>query len=268
MGWLSTAVQGLASVCNIAGAVGVPFAGMVGTVLDQGLNLCNLATGGGGGGGSGAGRSGGAYQNYSNLTQTTVNLGKMEENQNEIWKEVGAVKEILTTGFSKMCDQFEVMKSDLDKIQTLASKTFEMIQEMHYLDGIENIDFAHAVFFKPNSNIEENIASFKSHQFELEKQYMQHLNPRKIIRFLHMLAESEEGGAEKAEAMYNYVLTVEAKYLQMMCICHIHKQDTKGLAAQYELFTAHYHQLTDAMGPIREQPVKKKQQGKCILSLA
>merc|ERR1719341_3070137 len=45
-----------------------------------------------------------------------------------------------------------------------------MIQEMHFLDGIENIDFAHAVFFKKNSNLDENIASFRSHQFELEKQ--------------------------------------------------------------------------------------------------
>ena len=137
-----------------------------------------------------------------------------------------------------MCAQVEDMKTDLDKMQTVASKTFEMIQEMHYLDGIENIAFAHAVFFKRNSNMEENLASFKSHQFELEKQYMQHLN-----------------GPEKVKAMYNYVLTVEAKYLQMMCIFHIHKQDIESLTSHYELFTSHYNQLTDATNPTLEEPV-------------
>ena len=160
------------------------------------------------------------------------------------------MKEILTSGFVTMCNQYEEMKTDLDKIQNLASKTFEMIQEMHFLDGIENIDFAHAVFFKKNSSLEENIVSFKSHQFELEKQYMQHMNPRKIARFFKMLAENEEEGSNSAMAMYNYVVTVEAKYLQMMSVYHIHKQDIDALASQYELFISHYHQLTEAMGLI------------------
>ena len=54
------------------------------------------------------------------------------------------MKKILTSGFVTMCSQYEEMKTDLDKIQNLACKTFEMIQEMHFLDGIENIDFSHA----------------------------------------------------------------------------------------------------------------------------
>ena len=227
MDWLAPAVKGLARVSNIAGAAGLPFATMVGTVLDQGLNLYKFANGGGRGGVGGVERS----------------IG------------VTALKETLVTGFTKMCAQVEDMKTDLDKMQTVATKTFEMIQEMHYLDGIENIDFAHAVFFKRNSNMEESLASFKSHQFELEKQYMQHLNPWKIIRFLKMLGERGEGAPEKVKAMFNYVLTVEAKYLQMMCIFHIHKQDIESLTSQYELFTSHYNQLTDAMGPTLEEQV-------------
>ena len=181
---------------------------------------------------------------------TQESLTEIKEGQAKIWEKVDQVKDILESGFEDMCSQFEEMKSDLDKIQNLAGKTFEMIQEMKYLDGIENIDFAHAVFFKKNSNLEDNIASFRSHQFELEKQYMQHMNPRKIARFFKMLAEDGKDGAGRAMAMYNYVVTVEAKYLQMMCVNHTHKQDLDALSSQYELFISHYHQLTEAMSAI------------------
>ena len=48
--------------------------------------------------------------------------------------------------------------------------------------------------------------------------------------------------------MYNYVVTVEAKYLQLMTFCHISAKDYDGLAEQYELFTSHCEQLAAAMG--------------------
>ena len=57
---------------------------------------------------------------------------------------------------------------------------------------------------------------------------MQHMNPRKIARFFKMLAEDGKDGAGRAMAMYNYVVTVEAKYLQMMCVNHTHKQDIEA----------------------------------------
>ena len=79
---------------------------------------------------------------------------------------------------------------------------------------------------------------------------MQHMNPRKIARFFKMLAEDGRDGAGRAMAMYNYVVTVEAKYLQMMCVNHTHKQDIEALSSQYELFISHHHQLTEAMSAI------------------
>ena len=65
--YVSTAVNGLASVCNITGAVGSPFTGMDGAVLDQGMTLYNLANGGEGGVGGGAGKSIEVQENLSAL---------------------------------------------------------------------------------------------------------------------------------------------------------------------------------------------------------
>ena len=43
---------------------------------------------------------------------------------------MGEVKEIQPSEFVTMCNQYEERKTDLDKIMNLASKTFEMIQEI------------------------------------------------------------------------------------------------------------------------------------------
>ena len=159
------------------------------------------------------------------------------------------MNDVLSSGFADMTAHFQTVQGELDSLKNIAAGSFEMIKEMHYLDGIENIDSAHAVFFSNTKDMDRKISQFESHRFELEKQYMQHLNPTKIGRFLNMLKEEGEDGPMKALDMYNYVLVVEAKYLQMMCVCHINNNDMESLGAQYELFGSHYTQLTKAMVP-------------------
>ena len=180
----------------------------------------------------------------------TSHLEEIKAGQESVELGVKALKEIVTTGFSEMTSQYQTIKGDLEGIQSLATSSFEMLQEMHYLDGIENIDSAHAVFFSNCDDIDETIASFKNHHFELQKQYTQHLNPRKIIRFFKMLAEKGDKVPQNARAMFDYVVTVEAKFLQMMCVFHIHKGDLKSLGPQYELLVDHFQQLSHAMCPI------------------
>jgi len=159
------------------------------------------------------------------------------------------MNDVLSSGFADMTAHFQTVQGELDSLKNIAAGSFEIIKEMHYLDGIENIDSAHAVFFSNTKDMDRKISQFESHRFELEKQYMQHLNPTKIGRFLNMLKEEGEDGPMKALDMYNYVLAVEAKYLQMMCVFHINNNDMESLGAQYELFGSHYTQLTKAMVP-------------------
>jgi len=247
MGWmdtLSSCLEGVGAVASIASAVGVPFAGMVekacnlgGKVLGSAKTLSGLM--------GGAGQAGG-QANYASIGYVPQG-GLQQQAAVDNEKEFEKMNDVLTAGFAEMSDHFRSTKGELDEIKTIAAGSFEMIKEMHYLDGIENIDSAHAVFFSNTKDMERKITQFESHRFELEKQYMQHLNPMKITRFLNMLKDEGEEGPEKALAMYNYVMTVEAKYLQMMCVCHINNEDMESLAAQYELFSSHYEKLTKAM---------------------
>ena len=60
------------------------------------------------------------------------------------------------------------MRSQLDSIQSTASKSFEMLKEINYMDGIENIRSAHKVFFSPSKlTLDKRIQQFENHSFEL-----------------------------------------------------------------------------------------------------
>ena len=78
---------------------------------------------------------------------------------------------------------------------------------------------------------------------------MQHMNPQKIGRFLALLSE-EAGGDMSAVGMFHYIMTVEAMYLQMMSVYHIHNEDMDSFVQQLEMFTDHAQKLIKIMSGI------------------
>ena len=231
---LKTALLGAGLVASLVGDSGVPFAGLVGTALKVGGKLVGMALDVGGGDSEDT-------EDTEDTEGAGSGKGKGSGRGND-----SDIQRTLQSGFLNMSTQFRSVKKDLESIQNLAAGSFEILKEMNYLDGIENIDSAYSVFFSSH-NLDARMAQFTSHRFELEKQYTQHMNPRKIIRFLDILKKEGADGPKKAQAMFNYVVTVEAKYLQMMTFCHMSSKDYDGLAEQYEIFTSHCEQLAAAM---------------------
>ena len=225
---LSLGLKGIGAATKVAGALGVPYASMVGSAAAMGAKFLD------------------GKAEKVNKEEMADRMEEVRIGQEDVKSDIKDLSEIMSTGFSEMTAQYQSLKGDLDNIQTLATSCFEILQEMHYLDGIENIDSAHTVFFSNCDDIEDTLASFKSHRFELQKQYTQHLNPKKIVRFFNLLSQKGEEGPERARAMYDYVVSVEAKFLQMMCVFHIYKGDLKSLGPQYELFVDHSRQLSQA----------------------
>ena len=64
----------------------------------------------------------------------TSHLEEIKAGQEGVELDVKALKEIVTNGFSEMTSQYQTIKGDLEGIQSLATSSFEMLQEMHYLD--------------------------------------------------------------------------------------------------------------------------------------
>lgn len=77
------------------------------------------------------------------------------------------------------------------------------------------------------------------------------MNPDKIGRFLTLLMEeSESGDGSEAVEMFHYVMMVEAMYLQMMTIYHVHNEDMDALVQQLETFADHAQKLTETMSAL------------------
>ena len=64
-----------------------------------------------------------------------------------------------------------------------------------------------------------------------------------------MLSE-EDGSDMSAVGMFHYVMTVEALYLQMMSVYHLHNEDMDGFVEQLEMFTDHAQKLIKIMSSI------------------
>jgi len=261
-GWLSGALSVASKVAGL-----FPGGGLISSVLDIGNSALGLVGGGGGGGGGGkgvvqGGSSGAMIASQApavniNLDGVRDEIASIKKETNDIkeaLKEQGEqlrdIKEILEDGLGNITHEMSAMRGTIDNIQSTAVKSFEMLKEMNYMDGIENIRSAHSVFFSSSKlGLEKRIQQFENHSFELRKQYQQHMNPQKIGRFLKMLSEESEGDVS-AVGMFHYVMTVEAMYLQMMAVYHINSEDMDGFVEQLEMYTDHAEKLIKIMSSI------------------
>ena len=74
----------------------------------------------------------------------------------------------MENGLETITHEMRDMRRSLDSIQGTAVKSFEMIKEMNYMDGIENIRSAHSVFFSSSKlSLERRVMQFENHSFEL-----------------------------------------------------------------------------------------------------
>ena len=74
----------------------------------------------------------------------------------------------MENGLGNITQEMSRMRKSLDSIQSTAVKSFEMIKEMNYMDGIENIRSAHSVFFSSSKlSLEKRVVQFENHSFEL-----------------------------------------------------------------------------------------------------
>ena len=78
----------------------------------------------------------------------------------------------MENGLENITQEMSGMRRSLDSIQSTAVKSFEMIKEMNYMDGIENIRSAHSVFFSSSKlSLEKRVVQFENHSFELRYKF-------------------------------------------------------------------------------------------------
>ena len=128
-------MSGALNLCSKVASI-IPGGGLVSIVLDIGNAALGLVPGGGGG----------------KAPAVNINLDGVRSEISSIKKETDEIKNAL--------------KEQGEQLQDI--KSFEMIKEMNYMDGIENIRSAHSVFFSSsNFSLEKRVMQFESHSFEL-----------------------------------------------------------------------------------------------------
>jgi len=159
-------------------------------------------------------------------------------------------------------DRLDEIRKQLDDLAEVTNKSFGMINEMRFLQGIQNIESAYNEFINVSPSLEaweKKMKHLENHVFELGKQYDQFLNPSHLERYLTMMAEKKEG-IPKMMAALDFMVATEAKYLQMMVLFHHHNLDAGAVDRQFAIFNKHLESLNGTakeLGVTRRVPEVK-----------
>ena len=95
------------------------------------------------------------------------------------------------------------------------------------------------------NNLEETMASFDYYIVEMQTNFNQHLKPEKIEEYFRLILGLH--GAEMVRELFDYILVVKGKYLQMMTVYYIFKRDVARVQCNFERFNEHYFQLKERL---------------------
>ena len=79
--------------------------------------------------------------------------------------------------------------------------------------------------------------------FELQTTAIGALKPAKVEKYLMALLKFQ--GADTAKIVFNYVIVVKAKYLQLVCVFYIHKKDMVRIEREFQIFNTDFQKLQE-----------------------
>ena len=188
------------SIAEGAGALGVPFAGLVGLAQKMGAGVLRT-------------------------------------------DDVEGVKRFIEKHYDDISQGVTQIQEGIEELRDLVRCSFDLLADSCYRDGMMSIEAAFDTFMDvPNHGFEQKIIKFRSHKFELEKEYRHFLNPSKVEEYLTII--EQQRGKVACMDMLDYVLTVEAKFLQMFVLFHIYCNNMDGVISQFNLFNMHFMELS------------------------
>ena len=197
---VAEALSVTSSIAEGAGALGVPFAGLVGLALKMGAGA--------------------------------LKTDKVEE-----------VKTFIEAHYEEISQDIAEIQEGIEELKDLVRNSFELLADSCYRDGMMSIEAAFDTFMDvTNLGFQEKIIEFRSHKFELEKEYRHFLNPPKVEEYLLIILRQR--GIVACVEMFDYVITVEAKFLQMFVLFHIYCDNMDGVINQFNLFNRHFMDIS------------------------
>ena len=181
-------------------------------------------------------------------------IENFNNNQTEIVEDFKRIKLDINDQFKIISGEMKSLESDVKELKDIVTATFELIVDQRYKDGIESIEAAYQTFLDGANNLKDTLTSFEYYIVELQTNFNQHLKPEKIEEYLRII--KNHYGPEMCHQMFNYILVVKSKYLQIMTIYYIHKKDVDRITCNYERFNEHYFELQERMNKVLSEESK------------
>ena len=166
---------------------------------------------------------------------------QMENPQPELLDDFDIVRDEIQSSAITMSKDMTKIESDLSDVKNIVRQTYNIVVDSRYKEGIEKVDAAFQNFINGSHNLEITFSSLANFMFELETNAIQSLNTEKITAYLKAIKETEDDTI--CDQVFQYIIIVRAKYLQISCAYYIFKQDTQRVANEFENFNNDYHEL-------------------------
>ena len=181
-------------------------------------------------------------------------IENFNNSQSELIEDFQRLKLDVSDQFKVIAKEMKSLESDVKELKDIVTATFELIVDQRYKDGIESIEAAYQTFLDGANNMDATLASFDYYIVELQTNFNQHLKPEKIEEYLRIIKNYH--GAEMVYQMFNYILVVKSKYLQIMTVYYIYKKDVGRITCNYERFNEHYFELKERMEKVLAEETK------------
>merc|ERR1719430_436143 len=152
------------------------------------------------------------------------------------------------------------MTLEMSKLRDLISRTFQIVVDNRFKDGIETVDSAYNVFLRIG------FEDFQQYAFELQTCADKNLNPQRVKEYLGIIFQQQ--GLAVTQATMEYILAVMSKYLQMLVAYSIFKEDPDQVTDHFEQFNRNFDQMCQAFKEVTNQTFKAGQEVEALKPVA
>ena len=144
---------------------------------------------------------------------------------------------------TELSQQILGIKDEIQDIKGILEKTYEVIRDVRYKDGIESVDSAFENYLDGAMNMKQTFEQLEGFIFELQSTAKKSLNPGRIREY--MLAMKDSSTTADCQKMVQYIYLVKIKYLIMTSSYYHNKEDFHRVAVEYTNFNDGYLEIAD-----------------------
>merc|ERR550532_2210972 len=162
------------------------------------------------------------------LEQDTVALSEVKENLSDVKENVNELVRSFQT--------FSVtVNKDIMCIRGIIDKTFDIVVDSRYKDGIQHIEAAYRVFIKGGGR------DLQPYIFELQTKAAVSLDPARIREYLSIIHKKEN--LQTCQNVGEYIFLILGQYLQIMVHFYISEERVDMVTQQFEEFNQHFREI-------------------------